>query len=204
MIRLESFRISLLGLLGSLLVFSAACERDKVRPEQQQGAPSASVVSIANAFGTCDDVAQCEKECEQGAADRCRRLGVTYQMGAGVDKDEARATTYFARACAMKNAPACLSAGQMYEFAHGVAKDDAKAASFYEQACTIGYSAGCYNLGVMYENGRGVPKDVDKAIAMYAVPCKEGAKVACAKVEELKRTQTPPTLPPFVDASAIH
>ena len=71
-------------------------------------APSASVVTIGVTLGTCSDRMQCESECDAGSADRCRRLAATYALGDGVEKDEARATGLYERACEMKDPPACL------------------------------------------------------------------------------------------------
>lgn len=143
-------------------------------------APSASVVTIANELGGCPDLSACEKECDAGSPDRCRRLGVTYEFGkSSVTKDEKRATTYYEQACAMHDGQACLSAGRMYEFAHGVAKDDAKATQLYDRSCAAGVSAGCYNQGIMLENGRGVAKDESRAGDLYDQVCADGSKTAC-------------------------
>ncbi len=175
-------RLGLLPLL-SLLV---AC--GKRGPEgEPQPAPSASAITLGAAIGKCDDVALCERECDAGSADRCRRLAATYSFGQGADRDEARATDLYTRACRMKDAPSCVFAGQMHEYAHGVPKDVAKAAGFYREACDMGWPAGCYNLGIMYENGRGVPPDRAKAADLYQVTCAAGAKTACEKAAEMRR-----------------
>src|SRR3979409_2630027 len=117
-------------LLAPLLAAAAACSRRDVSSVEQP-APSASVVTIGVALGTCDDLAVWAPECDAGSADRCRRLAATYAFGRGVDKDEALATALYARACDMKDAPSCVFAGQMHEYAHGVPKDDVAAAGFY-------------------------------------------------------------------------
>ncbi|HEX3344403.1 MAG TPA: hypothetical protein VHS09_07505, partial [Polyangiaceae bacterium] len=119
------------GALAVLLALGlVGCHRG-ASSSGEEPAPTASVVSIGNTIGTCPDLGACEKECDAGSADRCRRLAATYAFGQGVDKDEARATALYEHACAMKDAPACLFAGQMHEFAHGGPKDDTAAARFY-------------------------------------------------------------------------
>jgi TPR repeat protein len=153
--------------------------------EQEQAAPSASVVTIGNTLGGCPDVPACERECDAGSADRCRRLAVTYAFGQGVDKDEARATALYEHACDMKDAPACMFAGQMREFAHGVPQDFAAAARLYERACDMQYAAGCYNLAILVERGRGVAQDRARAADLYQTACTAGAKQACDKAREL-------------------
>jgi TPR repeat protein len=163
------------------LLAVAACDKGKeTSPE-----PASSVITLANTFGSCPNLDTCERGCDAGDGDLCRRLGVTYQFGEKVTKDEPRATAYFEKGCALGNPAACVAAGQMYEYHHGVAKDDAKAAGFYERACGAGFAAGCYNWAIMLENGRGVPRDVGRAAEQYAVACREGAKAGCEKAASL-------------------
>jgi TPR repeat protein len=171
-------------------VLCAACGKKKT--DDAQPAPSSSVISIGVELGGCPDVLACERECDAGSADRCRRLAVTYAFGKGVQKDEAHATALYERACAMNDPTACVFAGQMYEFSRGVAKDDAKAAHFYGNACSSGYAPGCFNLAIMYERGTGVARDLAKAAELYQSACNAGAKQACEKAKELA------ALPPVI------
>jgi TPR repeat protein len=147
--------------------------------------PSASVISIGVALGACSDLAQCEKECDAGSADPCRRLAASYALGKGATKDEERGAVLYARACDLGDAPACVFAGQMYEYARGVAKDDVRAAGFYERSCDLTWVAGCYNFAIMLENGRGVPLDRARAGDLYQKACTAGAKQACDKARQM-------------------
>jgi TPR repeat protein len=153
---------------------------------QEQSAPSASVITLGLAIGTCDNIEVCETECDAGSADRCRRLGATYALGRGASQDESRAATLYERACAMSDPSACLFAGQMNEFARGVVKDDAKAARFYERSCELQWAAGCYNLAIMYERGTGVRPDRARAGELYQKACTAGAKSSCEKANEMR------------------
>jgi TPR repeat protein len=177
------------AVLVAILLAAEACSRNDLA-SREQPAPSASVVTIGVALGTCDDPAVCERECKEGSADRCRRLAATYAFGRGVEKDETLATSLYAHACEMKDAPSCVFAGQMNEYAHGVAKDDSAAAAFYERACGLSWAAGCYNLAIMVENGRGLPRDRTRALELYEGACRGGAKPACTKVEELRASSS--------------
>ncbi len=179
-----------------VLLFAAlgiACNRGG-SSGREQPAPSSSVISLGVAIGTCPDVTACEKECDAGSADRCRRLAATYAFGEGVEKDETRATALYEHACDMDDPSACVFAGQMYEYAHGVDKDDAKAARLYGRGCDLQWAPGCYNLGIMFARGTGVPQDRAKAADLYDVACKAGAKQSCAKAQEMR---APPTFPFF-------
>jgi hypothetical protein len=143
--------------------------------------PSASVIAIGEALGTCADIPACERECDAGSADRCRRLAASFAFGRGVEQDEAHAAALYEHACDLKDPFACVFAGQMSEFERGVRKDDTKAARFYERACNLQWAPGCYNLAIMYERGTGVPVDREKAAALYEIACAAGAKGACDK-----------------------
>jgi TPR repeat protein len=177
------------------LVACTACSRSRTSAGEQP-VPSSSVITIGVGIGTCPDLVACERECDAGSADRCRRLAATYALGQGADKDEARATALYEHACDMKDPSACMFAGQMHEFARGVPKDDAKAARFYQRSCDLQWAAGCYNLAILYERGAGVPADRAKAGDLYQMACTAGATRACDKAREMH--ETPPV--PFLDA----
>jgi TPR repeat protein len=170
--------------LRALVWVFVACGRGGPSSQGQPG-PSSSV-TIGLAIGTCEDIATCQRECDGGSADRCRRLGATYALGRGTDRDEARATELYERACAMNDPSACVFAGQMYEYAHGVPKDDVKAAGLYRRACDLHWAAGCYNLAIMYETGRGVAQDRARADDLYWVACSAGAQLACDRAKKMR------------------
>ena len=170
---------------GALL---AACSKPASSDAPVAPAPKASAAQASFTFQTgtaCPDLGLCERECDAGQADRCRRLGDAYQFATDGGKDDARATSYYELACKLKNAPACMSAGQMYEYHHGVAENDAKAADYYRQGCDSGHVPSCANYAVMLENGRGVPKDVPAALRLYGPACRAGAGYACQRAAAL-------------------
>jgi TPR repeat protein len=173
-----------------LCVACAACGRGRISGHDQP-APSSSVITLGIALGGCDDLPACERECDAGSADRCRRLAATYALGQGVDQDETRATALYEHACELGDPSACMFAGQMNEFARGVPKDDAKASRLYGRSCDLRWAPGCYNLGIMVERGTGVPQDRTRAGDLYQMACSAGARGACEKAKEMH-------LPPFL------
>ena len=173
--------------LACLTALAVGCDRGQNPGQDSPGAaPSASVIAIANALGTCDDLALCDRECDAGSSDRCRRLGVNYEFGHGVDVNGARATVLYEQSCRMKNTDGCVAAGRMYEFHHGVLKDDAKAAGFYSRACELGDPTGCANFGIMLESGHGTTKDLGRAKELFDRACARGASLACAHARALR------------------
>ncbi len=149
-------------------------------------ASAASAITIANTMGDCEDVAACDRECDAGSGESCRRLAVTYEFGrSDAGKNETIGTAFFDRACALGDAPGCVSSGQMHEYWHGVEKDFPRAAAAYQKACTLGWQVGCANWAIMLENGRGVEKDLAKAKELYDGACKAGAGLACERMKRL-------------------
>jgi TPR repeat protein len=166
----------------------AACSR-RAPPTEEAPAPSASVIQIGVGVGACSDVDACERECDAGSADRCRRLAASHEQGQGTPKDEALATALYERACDLGDAAGCVFAGRMHEYAHGVPEDVPAAARLYERACTmqtVPSAAGCYNLAIVLERGRGVPRDPSRAADLYQRACNAGAKAACAQAAALR------------------
>jgi TPR repeat protein len=180
--RVIGCEVCILVLVGAAC---ASCHRPSSSTEEP--APSASVVTLGIALGTCSDIAVCERECDAGSADRCRRLAGSYSFGqGGVDKDETHAAALYQHACEMNDPSACVFAGQMSEYARGVTKDYARAARFYEKACDVRWPPGCYNLAIMFERGNGVPHDDQKAADLYEAACDGGALTSCEKAKALK------------------
>jgi TPR repeat protein len=157
------------------------------------GAPGASTtkgpppVTIANAMGYCEDTDACTTACNDGDAESCRKLAVTFEFGkTDAGRNETLGTTYFDRACALGSATGCVSSGQMHEYGHGVPKEFKTAADAYARACTLGYQVGCANYAIMLENGRGVDQDLGKAKTLYEGACKAGAGLACERMKALQ------------------
>jgi TPR repeat protein len=177
------------GGLALLLVLLAATgctkgDQGAIPSDKDYAAASVPPMQIANAMGACEDLAVCERECDAGSGDRCRRLGVSYEFGQGVPKDVKQSIALYERSCDLGNATGCEAAGRMYEF-HAEPKDLTKAASFLKRACDIGWQSGCANYALLLEQGRGVPRDVARAKQLYEGACKAGAGLACDRLKIL-------------------
>jgi uncharacterized protein len=179
----------------ALLVLLAACNRSKSSGSDEQAGPAPSVITLGMAIGACPDLAACERECDAGSADRCRRLAATYAFGEGVPKDETHAAKLFEQSCELGDPSACLFAGQAYEYERGVPRNDVRAEKLYERSCNLTWPPGCYNEAIMFENGRGVPQDRAKAGDLYQIACTAGSKTACDKAREMHA----PPVPPFLE-----
>jgi len=179
--------VQALGFFRPMFVFAAlaSCGRNKHPSGDSQEAPAPSVITLGVSLGSCEDLASCERECDAGSADRCRRLAVSYALGQGAEKDETRATGLYEKACSMGDPSACVFAGQMHEYAHGVPKDEQAAAHLYDVACERGWPPGCYNRAFLYENAHTLTRDHRKAAELYQVACKAGATQACDRAKDI-------------------
>jgi hypothetical protein len=74
--------------------------------------------------------------------DACTELGVMYEKGRGVAKDEARAAALYKQACDGGYAGGCVDLGAAYASGRGVAKDELRAVALYKQVCDTGPCSG--------------------------------------------------------------
>jgi TPR repeat protein len=180
----------LLGAVAATAAISSCGRHVDADPGGPQPSPSASVISVGVEMGACGDLVACAKECDAGSADRCRRMGVSYEFGKGADADLVHATELYEKACAMGDSEGCISAGRMYEFHHGVSKNDARAVGFYERACDLRNPAGCANLAIMLESGRGTSRDTARAARLFDQACTSGSGLACERGKALKEARS--------------
>jgi len=114
------------------------------------------------------------KLAEQGDAKAQFALGVMYEDGRGVPKDEQQAVFWFRKAAEQGDASAQSSLGFRYAQGQGVPKDEQQAIFWSRKAAEQGDADAQYHLGVMYRNGRGVPKDEQQAVFWYRRAAERG------------------------------
>ena len=96
-------------------------------------------------------------------------IGVFYEHGKVVAKDENKAFSYYQRAIEAdpSYANAQYNLGVCYDKGKGVKEDDVEAVKWYRKAAEQDYASAQYNLGLMYENGEGVKEDDVEAVKWY-------------------------------------
>jgi TPR repeat protein len=94
-------------------------------------------------------------------------LGVLYENGRGVARDEAEAVRFYRQAAALEHSDACFQLGVRYVYGNGVEQDYAEAVRLYRLAAQMNHVTAINNLGDMYENGFGVEKDEAEAVRLY-------------------------------------
>jgi|GEM_PF-1746379 len=105
-----------------------------------------------------------KKAAENGDAQAQVELGVKYDSGDGVPKDEAEARKWYRKSAEQGNDSAQFYLGAIYYVGRGTPKDLSEAAKWFRKSAEHGTSsAPGYFLSIIYEDGIGVPKDLAEA-----------------------------------------
>ena len=114
------------------------------------------------------------KAAEQECPEAQYELGVCYEAGDGVGKDEAKAAELYRKAAVQGYAEAQKKLGDCYTHGTGVAKDLEQAFECYSKAAKQGNVKAQYNLGLCYMKGNGVTKDSVQAAEWYEKAAEQG------------------------------
>ena len=101
-------------------------------------------------------------------------LGLMYDKGEGVGKNDAEAVKWYRRAADQGDATAQNNLGVMYDNGEGVAENDAEAVKWYRRAADQGDASAQNNLGVMYAKGEGVAKSAVEAVKWFRLAADQG------------------------------
>lgn len=107
------------------------------------------------------------KAAELGSAAALNSIGVAYEFGNGVGKDEGQAAAHYHKAAELGNADALNNLGVMYWNGRGVARDDEEAVRLYRKAADLDHAAALNNLGFANQIGRGTAQNDEEAIRLY-------------------------------------
>lgn len=162
--------------------------------------------------GLIDDVMRAtsifERACELGNARACNNLGVHYERGFGVERDEGRAVELYEQACDDPSKIGCVNfasvlertgkparAGQIFEgeCERGVvvachrlalsieAVEQARAAELYEGACGASHMPACSRFAEVLRR-RGDVEDARRAVRYDKAACKAGEAMSCREL----------------------
>jgi TPR repeat protein len=104
---------------------------------------------------------------DAGNAKAQNYLGLLYDDGLGVPRNDAQAVVWYRRAADQGNAAAQYNLGRLYDNGHGVPQDDAQAMAWYRKAADQGDARAQTSVGAAYESGRGVARDPAQAAEWY-------------------------------------
>jgi TPR repeat protein len=102
----------------------------------------------------------------EGHADSQFNVGVMYEQGTGVGKNEKEAFLWYGKSASQGNAAAQFNLGVLYENGRGTKVDFAKANEWYRKASVQGDGLAIGNLGMLYVRGQGVKENKIAAVAL--------------------------------------
>ncbi len=106
---------------------------------------------------------------EAGHADSQFNLGIMYEQGIGVSKDEKQAIVWYRKSAVQGNALAQFNLAVLYENGRGTAVDFAQAHEWYREASAQGDPLAIGNLGMLYVRGQGVKENKVAGVALLLV-----------------------------------
>jgi TPR repeat protein len=94
-------------------------------------------------------------------------IGWSYAQGSVVEKDEAKARQWYAKAAGRGNRDADNNLGNIYWYGRGVAEDKKRAVDHYLIAAELGHSGAQTHMGFAHANGIGARRDDIQAVEWY-------------------------------------
>lgn len=103
---------------------------------------------------------------EEGHPDSQFNLGLMYEKGIGVSKDEKEAVAWYLEAALQGNSDAQYNLAVLYENGRGSDVNFAQAHQWYRKAAVQGDGLAVGNLGMLYLRGQGVKEDKVAGVAL--------------------------------------
>ena len=133
-----------------------------------------SIVAISGCSTVCgDDLINCQGRCDRARIDckqdgdkeyckkpyfdACRSLGVLYNHGLNVERNNKKAVAYYLLACEQDDALACTHLAFMYENGHGTEVSIGKALRYYRQGCKAHINTACLGKERLEDSGDSTP-----------------------------------------------
>ncbi|OHC77182.1 MAG: hypothetical protein A3B62_05845 [Rhodospirillales bacterium RIFCSPLOWO2_01_FULL_65_14] len=114
-------------------------------------------------------------------------MGSALVKGQGVEKDQAEAAKWFAKAADKGDAAAEFELARMYEEGRGLPKDDKKALEWLKKAAADNHADAQILLGFYHEKGTGVEQDYTKALVWYRKANREKNDFAAKGIARIER-----------------
>ena len=147
----------------------------------QENRPAAPAVT-AEPPATAPASAQPIRDSAQADYER----GLSYALGTGAARDEARAFGYFQEAARAGHAPAMYRLALAYARGEGIGRDAERAAEWRQKAALGGHAIAQRNLALMYLNGAGVKPDRARALAWYEIVAAGGKPLDIHRRDRLR------------------
>lgn len=127
---------------------------------------------------------------QQGEPEAEYHLGILYEYGLGVERDDGEAFKWYRRAAERGHAPAQYGLGLMYFDGRGTGSDATAAAEWMARAAEQGYAPAQYGLGLLRFNGVGVERDLVRAQMWFELAAARGNESGRESRDSLVRQLT--------------
>jgi TPR repeat protein len=107
---------------------------------------------------------QFRKAIALGSGAAMASLGVSYDLGDGVENDYTVALEYYKQGASLNDPMSINNLGTLYDRGRGVDVDLDEAMTLFEKAASLGSSLAMQNIAIHYERGLGLPQDEAKAL----------------------------------------
>jgi uncharacterized protein len=136
-------------------------------------------------------VKELRKSAEAGDASAQNRLGLLYEVGAGVPQNYGQAREWFEKAAKQGHAGAQANLGTLYLQGMGAPQSSQMAFFWFSRAADQGNVLAFAKLGSMYAEGRGVLQDFTQAHMWYNLAAVQGEPRAAEARDALATQMTP-------------
>jgi serine/threonine protein kinase len=129
-----------------------------------------------------------QQSCDGGDSLGCYMLGMYYQDGLYVERDYAKAETFYTKAYYGNGSNSKDALGELYNLANAYLGqgDTDQALRIFKKACDWGEEFSCRNLGSRYQSGDGVPEDWEKAKQYFSKGCSIGDQWECDQLKWMR------------------
>ncbi len=127
---------------------------------------------------------------EQGQAIAQYNLGIIYEYGRGVRRNDVEAVKWYRKASAQGVSVAQYKLGIMYDNGWGVPPSDTEAVKWYSDAAKQGHPFAQHDLAFMYAAGTGVVQDYVRAYMWLNVAVANGNSLMVKHLHSISRKLT--------------
>ena len=128
---------------------------------------------------------------EQGNSDAQYNLGLMYENGDGVARDDTEALKWYRLSADLGDAKAQYKLGLMYNNGKGVPQDYKEAVKWYTLSVEQGDADAQNNFGFLYSNGHGVLQDYVRAHMWYNIAASNGSEKGAENRNIISGKMTP-------------
>jgi len=156
---------------------------------QQYPRSSRLIFQLGRAYDKNGDLSaaltQNQKAAGRGYALAQYNLGVMYEQGQGVLKNDTEAAAWYRKAADQGIAVSQFNLGNMYAKGRGITQNYSEAVKLFRAAANQGFTAAENSLGIMYAHGQGVAQNALEARKWFQLAANQGNAPAKQNLAEL-------------------